>query len=100
MLDFPANFQTEKSNLKRKVPSSQSGRNAMNLSIAASPLLAPAAPDFYHCSQFYAQKFVPDYEDCDAAIGLLPTGNGLIPWYLDPQRGDPEMLSYTATHGQ
>ncbi|CAD6591727.1 MAG: hypothetical protein ASARMPREDX12_005394 [Alectoria sarmentosa] len=71
----------------------------MNLSVPPSSLLAPAPPDFYHCSQFYSQKFVPDYEDCDIAIGLLPSGNAPIPWYLDPLRGDPENLSYTATHG-
>lgn len=72
----------------------------MNLSAAPSALLGLAPPDFYHCSEFYAQKIVPDYDDCDIAVGLLPSGNAPIPWYLDPERGDPEMLSYTATHGQ
>lgn len=72
----------------------------MNLTVAPSPLLAPTPPDFYHCSQFYAKVSVPDYDDCDTAVNLLPSGNAPIPWYLDPERGNPEILSYTATHGQ
>ena len=75
-------------------------QNYYHLDAVPSRYPEPVSPDTYDCAEFYARPSPATTQDCQIALGLLPSGTADEPFSYHFNNDDPNLLPLRVSHGK